>query len=130
AAGWRETEPAGNLARTGGYQRTSNNAGGFEGGITTGEPVVARIAMKPLASLMRPLRSVDVRTGEAAAAVRERSDVVALPAADVVAEPKVEIVLADAMLERFEGASLAEMRRNCENYLDRLWRRVQGQHEA
>lgn len=129
-AGWRGTEPAGNLARTGGYQRLSNNAGGLEGGITTGEPIVARVAMKPLSSLMRPLRSVDLRTGEPASAVRERSDVVALPAAGVVAEAMVAIVLADAMLEKFGGDSLGEMRRNFENYLDRLRRRAQGQHEA
>lgn len=129
-AGWRGTEPAGNLSRTGGYHRLSNNAGGLEGGITTGEPIVARVAMKPLSSLMRPLRSVDLRTGEPASAVRERSDVVALPAAGVVAEAMVAIVLADAMLEKFGGDSLGEMRRNFENYLDRLRWRAQGQHEA
>ncbi len=125
-AGWRETEPAGNLSRTGGYKRLSNNAGGLEGGITTGAPIVARVAMKPLSSLMQPLRSVNVRTGEPAEAVRERSDVVALPAAGVVGEAMVAIVLADAMLEKFGGDSLAEMRRNFEGYLERLWRRAEA----
>ncbi|HEX7117691.1 MAG TPA: chorismate synthase [Longimicrobiales bacterium] len=128
--GWRETEPAGNLSRTGGYKRRSNNAGGLEGGMTTGAPIVARVAMKPLSSLMRPLRSVDVRTGERADAVRERSDVVALAAAGVVGEAMVAIVLADAMLEKFGGDSLGEMRRNFESYLDRLWRRAEEQHGA
>jgi chorismate synthase len=110
--------------RTGGYRRTSNHAGGLEGGITTGEPLVLRAAMKPLSSLMRPLRSVDVRTGEPAEAVRERSDVVALPAAGVVGEAMVAIVLADAMLEKFGGDSLAEMRRNFEGYLARIRERA------
>jgi len=73
---------------------------------------------------------VDLRTGKPASAVRERSDVVALPAAGVVAEAMVAIVLADAMLEKFGGDSLSEMRRNFENYLDRLRRRAQEQHEA
>lgn len=118
--GWRGTEPAGNLSRTGGYHRLTNNAGGLEGGMTTGAPIVARIAMKPLASLMRPLRSVDVRTGEPAKAVRERSDVIALPAAGIVGEAMVALVLADAMLEKFGGDSLQEMRRNFEGCLEYL----------
>ncbi|HEX6940233.1 MAG TPA: chorismate synthase [Longimicrobiales bacterium] len=128
--GWRTTEPAGNLSRTGGYHRRSNNAGGLEGGMTTGAPIVVRVAMKPLSTLMRPLRSVDTRTGERADAVRERSDVVALPAAGVVGEAMVAIVLADAMLEKFGGDSLGEMRRNFEGYLDRLARRAQEQPGA
>ncbi len=79
---------------------------------------------------MRPLRSVDVRTGERADAVRERSDVVALAAAGVVGEAMVAIVLADAMLEKFGGDSLGEMRRNFEGYLERLWRRAEEHDEA
>ncbi|HLU26233.1 MAG TPA: chorismate synthase [Longimicrobiales bacterium] len=114
--------PGGNPARTGGYQRRSNNAGGLEGGITTGAPIVVRVAMKPLSSLMQPLASVDLRTGEPAAAVRERSDVVALPAAGVVGEAMVAIVLADAMLEKFGADSLAEMRRNFDSYLEQIER--------
>lgn len=114
--------PGGNPSRTGGYQRRSNNAGGLEGGITTGAPIVVRVAMKPLSSLMQPLGSVDLRTGERAAAVRERSDVVALAAAGVVGEAMVAIVLADAMLEKFGADSLAEMRRNFDSYLEQIER--------
>jgi chorismate synthase len=113
-----ESDPA--LRRTGGYRRLRNSAGGLEGGITTGAPLVARVAMKPLSTLMRPLRSVDLRTGDRADAVRERSDVVALPAAGVVGEAMVAIVLADAMLEKFGGDSLSEMKRNFEGYLHQL----------
>jgi chorismate synthase len=110
-------------ARTGGFRRTRNNAGGLEGGITTGAPLVVRVAMKPLSSLMQPLRSVDLRTGGAAEAVRERSDVVALPAAGVVGEAMLAIVLADAMLEKFGGDSMAEMHRNVDGYIEQLERR-------
>lgn len=117
-------EPAksGTPSRTAGYKRLSNNAGGLEGGITTGEPLVARVAMKPISGLMRPLRSVDLRTNEPADAVRERSDVVAVPAAAVVGEAMVAIVLADAMIEKFGGDSLGEMRRNFESYVARIQR--------
>ncbi|MBI4408368.1 MAG: chorismate synthase [Gemmatimonadetes bacterium] len=112
-----------NLPRTGGYKRRSNRAGGLEGGITTGAPLVVRAAMKPLSTLMRPLRSVDLRTGARADAVRERSDVVALPAAGVVGEAMVALVIADATVEKFGGDSLAEMRRNFEGYLEQLRQR-------
>jgi chorismate synthase len=113
----------GEPGRTGGYRRASNSAGGLEGGVTSGAPVVARVAMKPLSSLMQPLRSVDIRTGEAGVAVRERSDVVALAAAGVVGEAMLAIVIADAMLEKFGGDSLAEMKRNFDGYLAQLERR-------
>lgn len=105
---------------TGGYRRKRNNAGGLEGGVTTGAPLVARVAMKPLSSLMRPLQSVDLRTDTRADAIRERSDVVALPAAGVVGEAMVAIVLADAMLEKFGGDSVHEMRRNYDSYMEQL----------
>lgn len=105
---------------TGGYRRRRNNAGGLEGGVTTGAPLVARVAMKPLSSLMRPLQSVDLRTDAPADAIRERSDVVALPAAGVVGEAMVAIVLADAMLEKFGGDSIREMRRNYDGYMEQL----------
>lgn len=105
---------------TGGYRRKRNNAGGLEGGVTTGAPLVARVAMKPLSSLMRPLQSVDLRTDNRADAIRERSDVVALPAAGVVGEAMVAIVLADAMLEKFGGDSMHEMRRNYDAYMEQL----------
>lgn len=115
------SDPA--LAATGGYRRTSNNAGGLEGGMTTGAPLVVRVAMKPLSSLMRPLKSVDLRTNERADAIRERSDVVALPAAGVVGEAMAALVVADAMVEKFGGDSLAEMRRNYDAYMAQLERR-------
>src|SRR5690606_29933054 len=97
---------------------------GLEGGITTGAPLVVRVAMKPLSSLMQPLRSVDIRTGDTGDAIRERSDVVALAAAGVVGEAMLAIVLADAMLEKFGGDSLDEMRRNLDGYMAQLERRT------
>ena len=115
-----EIEHDPNRLLTGGYKRLRNNAGGLEGGITTGEPLVIRVAMKPLSSLMQPLRSVDLRSGDPAEAIRERSDVVALAAAGVVGEAMAALVLADAMVEKFGGDSLAEMRRNYDGYLQQL----------
>ncbi len=107
-------------ARGGGYGRAGNNAGGLEGGITTGQPVVVRAAMKPISTLMQPLETVDLRTGRRAEAVRERSDVCAVPAAGVVAEAMVALVLADALLEKTGGDSLDEVLRNLEGYLGRI----------
>jgi chorismate synthase len=118
-----EIEADPDLPRTGGYRRTGNNAGGLEGGISTGAPLVVRVAMKPLSSLMQPLKSVDLRTGDVGDAIRERSDVVALAAAGVVGEAMLAIVLADAMLEKFGGDSMAEMRRSFDGYLQQLGRR-------
>jgi len=106
-------------SRAGGFRRARNHAGGLEGGTTTGEPLVIRVAMKPLSSLTRPLASVDMRTGKAAAAVRERSDVCAVPAAAVVGEAMLALVLADAMVEKLGGDSLAEIRANLEGFLRR-----------
>jgi chorismate synthase len=116
-------------ATRGGFRRTSNRAGGLEGGMTTGEPLVVRVAMKPLSTLMQPLKSVDLRTGDPAEAVRERSDVVALAAAGVVGEAMVAIVLADAFLEKFGGDSMAELQRNHAAYMERLGAR-QAQLQA
>jgi chorismate synthase len=113
-----EADPGRRLS--GGFRRRTNRAGGLEGGMTNGEPLAVRVAMKPLSTLMRPLESVDLDTGAAAAAVRERSDVTAVPAAGVVGEAMVAIVLADAMREKFGGDSLVEMRANFDAYLDRL----------
>jgi chorismate synthase len=104
----------------GGFRRPTNNAGGMEGGITTGEPVVVRVAMKPIATLMSPLPTVDLTSGQAAKAVSERSDVTAVPAMGVIAEAVVALVLADAMLEKFGGDSLSEMRRNYDGYVAAL----------
>jgi len=104
----------------GGFRRPTNNAGGLEGGITTGEPVVVKVAMKPIATLMSPLPTVDLRSGQPAKAVSERSDVTAVPAMGVIAEALVALVLADAMLEKFGGDSLPEMRRNYDGYVAAL----------
>jgi chorismate synthase len=106
--------------RRGGFRRGSNNAGGLEGGITTGEPVVARVAMKPISTLMSPLPTVDLSSGAPASAQSERSDVTAVPALGVIAEAMMALALADAMLEKFGGDSLGEMRRNYQAYLASL----------
>lgn len=104
----------------GGYRRRRNSAGGLEGGTTTGEPLVVRVGMKPLSSLRRPLDSVNVRTGEPAKAVRERSDVCAVPAAAVIGEAMLAIVLADAMREKFGGDTLKDIRVGRDAYLERV----------
>jgi len=98
------------------FRRRTNNAGGLEGGMTTGEPLVLRVAMKPISTLMQPLPTVDLASGQAAAAQSERSDVTAVPAIGVIAEAMVAIALADAMLEKFGGDSLGELRRNVDGY--------------
>ncbi len=98
--------------------RTSDRAGGTEGGMTTGSVLRVRAGMKPIATVPHALRTVDVATGEAAPAHHQRSDVCAVPAAGVVAEAMVALVLADAVLEKFGGDSLAETRRNLRGYLE------------
>jgi chorismate synthase len=103
-----------------GVRRISDRAGGLEGGITTGEPIRVRAAMKPISSLTRPLSTVDVTTGQQAEAINQRSDVCAVPAAAVVAEAMVALVLGDAALEKFGGDSVVEMRRNAEAYHENL----------
>ncbi|MFZ2503226.1 MAG: chorismate synthase [Nocardioides sp.] len=103
-----------------GVRRTSGRSGGTEGGMSTGEPLRVRAAMKPIATVPRALRTIDVATGEAAVAHHQRSDVCAVPAAGVVAEAMVALVLADAVLEKFGGDSLTETRRNVRAYLDAL----------
>jgi chorismate synthase len=108
-------------------RRLTNRAGGLEGGMTTGEPLVVRVAMKPLSTLMAPLATVDLSTGEAASAQSERSDVTAVPALGVVAEAVMALVLADAVLEKFGGDSLGELRRNLDGYLAALGRRWTGE---
>jgi chorismate synthase len=104
----------------GGFDRASNRAGGLEGGITTGMPLVVRGAMKPISTLMQPLGTIDLDRGEPAEAVRERSDVCALPAAGVVGEAMVAIVLANAVLEKFGGDSLGDLRSSLATYRERL----------
>jgi chorismate synthase len=100
-----------------GIRRTTNRAGGIEGGMSTGEPVRVRAAMKPISTVPRALATIDVRTGEPARAINQRSDVTAVPAAGVVAEAMTALVLADALLEKFGGDSAAETARNAEAYL-------------
>jgi chorismate synthase len=97
-------------------RRLTNRAGGIEGGMTNGEPVRARVAMKPISTVPRALRTVDVATGEEATAIHQRSDACAVPRAGVVAEAVVALVLADAALEKFGGDSLAETARNARAY--------------
>jgi len=99
------------------YVRPTNRAGGLEGGVTNGEDVVVRLAMKPISTLMKPLRSVDLKTHEVFEAAVERSDVCAVPACGVVAEAMVALVLADAALEKFGADSIAEIRRNHAAYM-------------
>ncbi len=100
--------------------RTSGRSGGTEGGMTTGETMRVRAAMKPISTIPRALATVDVSTGEAAQAINQRSDVCAVPAVGVVAEAMVLLTLADAFTEKFGGDSLAEVQRNIRGYLDTL----------
>ncbi|CAM5597579.1 Chorismate synthase [Streptomyces glaucescens] len=103
-----------------GIKRVTGRSGGTEGGLTTGELLRVRAAMKPIATVPRALRTVDVATGEPAAAHHQRSDVCAVPAAGIVAEAMVALVLADAVAEKFGGDSVTETRRNVRSYLDTL----------
>jgi len=103
-----------------GFYRKTNRAGGIEGGVSNGEDIVLRAAMKPIPTLRQPLSSVDMVTKETFEASVERSDVVAVPAASVVAGAAVAFVLADAMLEKFGGDSIAETRGNYDQYVDRV----------
>ena len=103
-----------------GLRRTSGRSGGTEGGMSTGEVLRVRAAMKPIATVPKALRTVDVATGEATVAHHQRSDVCAVPAAGLVAEAMVALVLADAVVEKFGGDSVQETRRNAEAYLDTL----------
>lgn len=103
-----------------GIRRVSGRSGGTEGGMTTGEVLRVRAAMKPIATVPRALRTVDLASGEEAVAHHQRSDVCAVPAAGIVAEAMVALVLADAVVEKFGGDSVPETRRNAESYLDTL----------
>jgi chorismate synthase len=102
------------------FTRHSNNSGGTEGGMSTGEPLRVRVAFKPLSTLMRPLRSADIRTKAEAVGTIERSDVCAIPAAAVIAEAVVAFEVATAFLDKFGGDSLAEVTRNYHGYLDQV----------
>src|SRR5690606_35091730 len=100
-----------------GYTRKSNNLGGFEGGMTTGMPIVVRGVMKPFPTLYKPLQSVDIETKEPFQASIERSDSCAVPAASIVAEHVVAWEVANALLEQFDGDQLPRLQENIANYL-------------
>jgi chorismate synthase len=106
--------------KQGGVRRRTNRAGGIEGGMSTGEVIRLRVAMKPISTVPRALDTIDTSTGEPAKAINQRSDVTAVPAAGVVAEAMVALVLAEAAVEKFGGDSVEEMRRNAEAYLKAL----------
>jgi chorismate synthase len=103
-----------------GVRRRTNRAGGIEGGMSTGEVLRVRAAMKPISTVPRALETIDVATGESAKAINQRSDVTAVPAAGVVAEAMVALVLAEAATEKFGGDTVEELRRNAEGYLKSL----------
>ncbi len=113
----------GGRGESGGFRRRSNNAGGLEGGMTTGEPIVLRVAMKPISTLRRPLETVNLETGDAAKAQSERSDITAVPAMGVIAEAMVALVLADALTEKFGGDSLGDLKTDYDSYVFRLGKR-------
>jgi chorismate synthase len=109
------------IVRTdGAIRRVTGRSGGTEGGMTTGEVLRVRAAMKPISTVPRALATVDTASGEAAVAINQRSDVCAVPAAGVVAEAMVALVVADTVLEKFGGDSVEETRRNLAGYLKRL----------
>lgn len=105
---------------TGGFERRTNNAGGIEGGISNGEPIVVRAYMKPIPTLKKSLRSVDLLTKEPVAASYERSDICAVPAASVVCEAMIAFEIARAFTEKFGGDSIGEMKRNYESYIENI----------
>jgi chorismate synthase len=109
--------------RRGGVRRQTNRAGGIEGGISNGEELWVRAAMKPIPTLMAPLRTIDLGTGEAVLASKERSDVCAVPAASVVGEAALALELARALVGKFGGDSLEELTASLDGYLDRIQRR-------
>lgn len=108
------------ITSDGRLRRTSGHSGGIEGGMSTGEVLRVRAAMKPISTVPKALRTVDLTTGEPAKAIHQRSDVCAVPAAGVVSEAMVALVLADAALEKFGGDNVSETRRNLKSYLDNL----------
>ena len=110
-------DPAHKDSITLGFTRKTNNAGGLEGGMTNGQPIVVRGAKKPISTLMKPLESIDLNTKESQKAAYERSDACAVPAASVILENIVAFEIARAMVEKFAGDSLTEMRTNYDNFL-------------
>jgi chorismate synthase len=116
--------------KAGGFGRATNRAGGLEGGMTSGEPLVLRAAMKPISTLRRPLDTINLATGGRSKAQAERADVTAVPALGVIAEAMTALVVADAMVEQFGGSALADMRASHDAYLARLARHVPGAPES
>ena len=113
-----------------GLQRVSNRAGGIEGGMTNGQVLRVRAAMKPISTVPHALRTIDVATGEASKAHHQRSDITAVPASGVVAEAMAALVLADAVLEKFGGDSVGETRRNMAAYLSAIDESVLTKNES
>lgn len=111
------------LVKGKGFTRRTNHAGGFEGGMSNGENIILRASMKPIATLMKPLQSIDLKTRKAVKATVERSDVCAVPAVGVIAENVVAFELARALQEKFGGDSLREMKRNYHGYLEQIRRK-------
>ncbi|MDD5156195.1 MAG: chorismate synthase [Candidatus Omnitrophica bacterium] len=107
-------------SRAKGYFRTTNNAGGLEGGISNGQDIVVRVCMKPICTLLKPLDSVDVKTGKSAKAAVERADICVVEAAGVIAEAGLAYVLADAFLEKFGADSLADIKKAYAAYQKRI----------
>jgi chorismate synthase len=112
------------------FIRSSNNAGGTEGGMTNGEPIIVRAAMKPIATLMKQLPSVNLTTKENVPAFAERSDVCAVPAAGIVGEAMVAIVIAQSITEKFGGDSITEMKSNYNSYIETITQRTQSHSNA
>jgi len=127
-SGFRVSEMMGSEAmdiivyEKGRFKRLTNHAGGLEGGMTNGMPITLRAAMKPIPTQRKPLRSVDIITKEPVEAIYERSDVCAVPAASVIGEAMVALVLTDAFLEKFGGDSILETKRNYQSYLEYIER--------
>jgi chorismate synthase len=115
------------IREDGAVRRLSDRAGGIEGGMSNGEVISVRVAMKPISTVPKALQTIDVATGEAAKAQHQRSDVCAVPAAGVVAEAMVALVVADAVLEKFGGDNIAETKRNLESYLDSIPENLKSQ---
>lgn len=117
--------------RGGGYIRRTDHAGGLEGGVSSGAPIIAKVAMKPLATLNRPvLETVDVATGESTVSFKERTDVTAVPAMGVVSESMMALVLANEALRKFGGDSVEEFVRNHDSYVAALGTVVSGARPA
>jgi chorismate synthase len=108
------------LYKEGTFARKTNNAGGIEGGMTNGEPIVIRACMKPISTLRRPLESVDIRTKKSTKATVERSDTCAVPSGGVIAENVSAFVIADLFLEKFGGDSLKEIKGHYDSYMKML----------